>query len=172
MVCRNLQSFTIICPCPQHSQATDDIASQAQLESEVGIYLCMVSVQEKHFTNSCVQVAFADWQWKHSQDHPHITRLFDVYEADDQLYLVMECMEAKKQSSPQKLNLLRSAFYRHFSLTTHNQTQTTPEKARYSKTEATWSNSAVQRSFENISLEYGRVESSLIVWLTSNALQS
>lgn len=40
---------------------------KAQLESEVGIYLCM--------------------------DHPHVTRLFDVYEADDQLYLVMECME-------------------------------------------------------------------------------
>ncbi|CAE7042195.1 CPK4 [Symbiodinium natans] len=40
---------------------------KAQLESEVGIYLCM--------------------------DHPHITRLFDVYEADDYLYLVMECME-------------------------------------------------------------------------------
>lgn len=40
---------------------------KAQLESEVGIYLCM--------------------------DHPHVTRLFDVYEADDKLYLVMECME-------------------------------------------------------------------------------
>ena len=29
-----------------------------------------------------------------AKDHPHITRLFDVYEADDYLYLVMECMEA------------------------------------------------------------------------------
>ncbi|CAJ1429471.1 unnamed protein product [Effrenium voratum] len=40
---------------------------KVQLETEVGVYLCM--------------------------DHPHITRLFDVYEAEDHLYLVMECME-------------------------------------------------------------------------------
>merc|ERR1719188_242868 len=26
-------------------------------------------------------------------DHPHVTRLFDVYESDQFLYLVMECME-------------------------------------------------------------------------------
>lgn len=40
---------------------------RGQLESEVEIFLCM--------------------------DHPHITRLFDVYETDDTLHLVMECME-------------------------------------------------------------------------------
>mmetsp|Transcript_56615 Transcript_56615/g.143328 ORF Transcript_56615/g.143328 Transcript_56615/m.143328 type:complete len:548 (-) Transcript_56615:120-1763(-) len=40
---------------------------RGQLESEVEIFLCM--------------------------DHPHITRLFDVYESDDTLTLVMECME-------------------------------------------------------------------------------
>lgn len=38
-----------------------------QLQSEVGIFLCM--------------------------DHPHITRLFDVYENEDFLHLVMECCE-------------------------------------------------------------------------------
>eukprot|EP00408_Alexandrium_pacificum_P037023 CAMPEP_0171271502 /NCGR_PEP_ID=MMETSP0790-20130122/61264_1 /TAXON_ID=2925 /ORGANISM="Alexandrium catenella, Strain OF101" /LENGTH=55 /DNA_ID=CAMNT_0011740385 /DNA_START=75 /DNA_END=239 /DNA_ORIENTATION=+ len=26
-------------------------------------------------------------------DHPHITRLYDVYESKDSLALVMECME-------------------------------------------------------------------------------
>jgi len=41
--------------------------SKAQLESEVEIFLCM--------------------------DHPHITRLYDVYESDDVLYMVMECCE-------------------------------------------------------------------------------
>eukprot|EP00429_Kryptoperidinium_foliaceum_P015693 CAMPEP_0176037684 /NCGR_PEP_ID=MMETSP0120_2-20121206/18670_1 /TAXON_ID=160619 /ORGANISM="Kryptoperidinium foliaceum, Strain CCMP 1326" /LENGTH=613 /DNA_ID=CAMNT_0017371073 /DNA_START=121 /DNA_END=1960 /DNA_ORIENTATION=+ len=41
--------------------------TKAQLESEVEIFLCM--------------------------DHPHITRLYDVYESDDVLYLVMECCE-------------------------------------------------------------------------------
>mmetsp|Transcript_62804 Transcript_62804/g.174065 ORF Transcript_62804/g.174065 Transcript_62804/m.174065 type:complete len:543 (-) Transcript_62804:168-1796(-) len=40
---------------------------RGQLESEVAIYLCM--------------------------DHPHITRLFDVYDTNDNLDLVMECME-------------------------------------------------------------------------------
>mmetsp|Transcript_63604 Transcript_63604/g.125284 ORF Transcript_63604/g.125284 Transcript_63604/m.125284 type:complete len:583 (+) Transcript_63604:41-1789(+) len=40
---------------------------RAQLESEVEIFLCM--------------------------DHPHITRLYDVYESDDLLFLVMECCE-------------------------------------------------------------------------------
>jgi len=40
---------------------------RAQLQSEVGIFLCM--------------------------DHPHVTRLFDVYESQEYLYLVMECME-------------------------------------------------------------------------------
>jgi len=40
---------------------------RAQLESEVEIFLCM--------------------------DHPHVTRLFDVYETGENLYLVMECME-------------------------------------------------------------------------------
>lgn len=40
---------------------------KSQLESEVEVFLCM--------------------------DHPHITRLFDVYESDDFLYLIMECME-------------------------------------------------------------------------------
>lgn len=40
---------------------------RGQLESEVEIFLCM--------------------------DHPHITRLYDVYESDENLYLVMECME-------------------------------------------------------------------------------
>lgn len=40
---------------------------RAQLESEVEIFLCM--------------------------DHPHVTRLFDVYETSEHLYLVMECME-------------------------------------------------------------------------------
>jgi len=38
-----------------------------QLESEVEVFLCM--------------------------DHPHITRLYDVYESADYLHLVMECME-------------------------------------------------------------------------------
>jgi len=38
-----------------------------QLEAEVENYLCM--------------------------DHPHITRLYDVYESKDNLHLVMECME-------------------------------------------------------------------------------
>merc|ERR1719171_251922 len=38
-----------------------------QLESEVEIFLCM--------------------------DHPHVTRLFDVYEGPEHLNLVMECME-------------------------------------------------------------------------------
>jgi len=38
-----------------------------QLESEVEIFLCM--------------------------DHPHVTRLFDVYESSDTLYLIMECMD-------------------------------------------------------------------------------
>merc|ERR1719382_1600172 len=28
-----------------------------------------------------------------SMDHPHVTRLFDVYESVDYLHLVMECME-------------------------------------------------------------------------------
>jgi len=40
---------------------------RAQLESEVAVFLCM--------------------------DHPHVTRLFDVYDSDDHLHLVMECME-------------------------------------------------------------------------------
>eukprot|EP00418_Pyrodinium_bahamense_P098930 CAMPEP_0179039564 /NCGR_PEP_ID=MMETSP0796-20121207/15205_1 /TAXON_ID=73915 /ORGANISM="Pyrodinium bahamense, Strain pbaha01" /LENGTH=549 /DNA_ID=CAMNT_0020735899 /DNA_START=38 /DNA_END=1687 /DNA_ORIENTATION=+ len=40
---------------------------KAQLESEVEIFLSM--------------------------DHPHITRLYDVYESNENLYLVMECME-------------------------------------------------------------------------------
>jgi len=40
---------------------------KTQLESEVEIFLCM--------------------------DHPHITRLYDVYESERYLYLVMECME-------------------------------------------------------------------------------
>jgi len=40
---------------------------RAQLESEVEIFLCM--------------------------DHPHITRLYDVYESEENLHLVMECME-------------------------------------------------------------------------------
>mmetsp|Transcript_25206 Transcript_25206/g.58705 ORF Transcript_25206/g.58705 Transcript_25206/m.58705 type:complete len:550 (-) Transcript_25206:161-1810(-) len=40
---------------------------RGQLESEVEIFLCM--------------------------DHPHITRLYDVYENDEYLYLIMECME-------------------------------------------------------------------------------
>jgi len=40
---------------------------RAQLESEVEIFLCM--------------------------DHPHITRLYDVFESEDYLHLVMECME-------------------------------------------------------------------------------
>merc|ERR1712032_1790232 len=40
---------------------------KAQLEAEVEIFLAM--------------------------DHPHITRLFDVYESEDHLHLVMECME-------------------------------------------------------------------------------
>lgn len=40
---------------------------RAQFESEIEIYLAM--------------------------DHPHVTRLFDVYEEEDALYLVMECME-------------------------------------------------------------------------------
>jgi calcium-dependent protein kinase len=40
---------------------------RAQLESEVEIFLCM--------------------------DHPHVTRLFDVYESNDTLHLVMECMD-------------------------------------------------------------------------------
>jgi len=40
---------------------------KGQLESEVEIFLCM--------------------------DHPHITRLYDVYENGDTLHLVMECME-------------------------------------------------------------------------------
>merc|ERR1719230_1407167 len=38
-----------------------------ELESEVEVFLCM--------------------------DHPHVTRLFDVYESKDYLHLVMECME-------------------------------------------------------------------------------
>jgi len=40
---------------------------RAQLQSEVGIFLCM--------------------------DHPQIARLYDVYETDAYLYLVMECLE-------------------------------------------------------------------------------
>ncbi|CAE8674166.1 unnamed protein product, partial [Polarella glacialis] len=40
---------------------------KAQLQSEIEIFLCM--------------------------DHPHITRLYDVYESDDYMFLVMECME-------------------------------------------------------------------------------
>lgn len=40
---------------------------RAQLEAEVEIFLCM--------------------------DHPHVTRLFDVYESHEVLNLVMECME-------------------------------------------------------------------------------
>jgi len=40
---------------------------RAQLESEVAVFLCM--------------------------DHPHITRLFDVYDSAEYLHLVMECME-------------------------------------------------------------------------------
>ena len=36
-----------------------------------------------------------------AKDHPHVTRLFDVYEADDQLYLVMECMEVGKRKKKQ-----------------------------------------------------------------------
>jgi len=40
---------------------------KAQLESEVEIFLCM--------------------------DHPHITRLYDVYETEEMLYLIMECCE-------------------------------------------------------------------------------
>jgi len=40
---------------------------RAQLEAEVEIFLAM--------------------------DHPHITRLYDVYESEDRLHLVMECME-------------------------------------------------------------------------------
>jgi len=43
------------------------VDKRAQLESEVAVYLCM--------------------------DHPHVTRLFDVYDSDDNLNLVMECME-------------------------------------------------------------------------------
>jgi calcium-dependent protein kinase len=30
-----------------------------------------------------------------SMDHPHVSRLFDVYESADQLHLVMECLEGK-----------------------------------------------------------------------------
>eukprot|EP00440_Ansanella_granifera_P052025 gb/GFBE01056403.1/.p1 GENE.gb/GFBE01056403.1/~~gb/GFBE01056403.1/.p1 ORF type:complete len:554 (+),score=146.17 gb/GFBE01056403.1/:1-1662(+) len=46
-----------------------NVASEkrVQLQTEVGIFLCM--------------------------DHPHITRLYDVYESEEYLYLVMECME-------------------------------------------------------------------------------
>mmetsp|Transcript_37334 Transcript_37334/g.79325 ORF Transcript_37334/g.79325 Transcript_37334/m.79325 type:complete len:550 (-) Transcript_37334:58-1707(-) len=44
-----------------------DGEKKAQLESEVDVFLGM--------------------------DHPHVTRLFDVYESDGYLYLVMECME-------------------------------------------------------------------------------
>jgi len=40
---------------------------KAELQAEVSIFLCM--------------------------DHPQITRLFDVYESDDYMFLVMECME-------------------------------------------------------------------------------
>jgi len=40
---------------------------RTHLESEVEIFLCM--------------------------DHPHVIRLYDVYESDDYLHLVMECME-------------------------------------------------------------------------------
>jgi len=49
----------------QMSQLADD--QRAQLEAEVEIFLAM--------------------------DHPHITRLFDVYESEGFLYMVMECME-------------------------------------------------------------------------------
>merc|ERR1719253_1495711 len=40
---------------------------KTQLLAEVEIFLCM--------------------------DHPHVTRLYDVFESEDQLHLVMECME-------------------------------------------------------------------------------
>jgi calcium-dependent protein kinase len=40
---------------------------RSQLQSEVEVFLCM--------------------------DHPHITRLYDVYDAQDYLFLVMECMD-------------------------------------------------------------------------------
>lgn len=43
------------------------LEKRSQLESEVEVFLAM--------------------------DHPHITRLFDVYESEDNMHLVMECLE-------------------------------------------------------------------------------
>ena len=42
-----------------------------------------------------------------AKDHPHVTRLFDVYEADDQLYLVMDCMEVGKRKKQNKQTINR-----------------------------------------------------------------
>merc|ERR1712232_869677 len=48
--------------------------------------LCNMEDTEKLRLESEVEVFL-------SMDHPHITRLYDVYESDKYLHLVMECME-------------------------------------------------------------------------------